>query len=594
MKQTQTRENVLSALGLVVFAWVVRYWHIQTYGLYMDDLTRIPRAFEMSTSELGQLVANSFFFEGLLSRPLHASFIYTFSFLGAQFGRIEGLYFIAFLIYALNIVLFFLFVRRIANKTVAVIASIIFIVFPADTTQIFLTQAFGIQPSITFLLLGFHAYHSKRLPLAYTFVFLSLLTYEAAFIIILVAPLLSQTSSKPSRGAWGQHLLIMSGLLVFGFLLRYFEGDQELRGLGSLDTLWILVRHVLVGPMVSLGSFLFRPIETFFIMWTELFYWLRDLSPILARVFSASRLDGSVEHLGMLQNSIRLITGVAIIILMPMILWISNRSRKENAAGQVEKGDFPGTVSESVTRVPLHRLFVSTALMLALAYPLILVIPAYTIRGRNTRVHYAAVLGASLLVALAVYLVWRRMTGKWGWIARAGVIAVLLAFLISSAFIVQLDYRNAWDYQQTFWQALLPVIEDVGNGEVVLVEPKGLIDSWQIEANTWNMPRMLPQLFHFPEGDRAHPRAYRLLEGWEAEVGNLIVLDDRTTQAPPSLYTTVDPEDVIFIETSSGLLIRSSEWILEDGMVLTFKIPSPDHRQAYPTTKLYDFLIEDD
>jgi hypothetical protein len=186
------------------------------------------------------------------------------------------------------------------------------------------------------------------------------------------------------------------------------------------------------------------------------------------------------------------------------------------------------------------------------------------------------------------------MTGKWGWIARAGVIAVLLAFLISSAFIVQLDYRNAWDYQQTFWQALLPVIEDVGNGEVVLVEPKGLIDSWQIEANTWNMPRMLPQLFHFPEGDRAHPRAYRLLEGWEAEVGNLIVLDDRTTQAPPSLYTTVDPEDVIFIETSSGLLIRSSEWILEDGMVLTFKIPSPDHRQAYPTTKLYDFLIEED
>lgn len=594
MKRSHIRESLFSALGLVVFAWVVRYWHFQTYGFYMDDLTRIPRTFEISTSELGQLVANSFFFEGLLSRPLHASFIYIFSFLGAQSGQIEALYLIAFLIYALNIVLFFLLVRRISNNPVAVIASILFIVFPADTTQIFLTQAFGIQPSITFLLLGFHAYLSNRFPWAYIFVLLSLLTYEAAFIIFLVAPLLSPSSDKPSRWVWVRHLLIMSGLLVFGFLLRYFEGDQELRGLGSLGTIWILVRHMLVGPLVSLGSFLFRPIETLFVMWTDLFYWLRDVSPIFARVFSASRLDGSVEHLGMLQKDVRLIVGVAIIILAPIFLWVSHCTRSRSAGRQVEEGELTGIIGASVTRIPLSRLYVSATLMLALAYPLILVIPEFTIRGRNTRVHYAAVLGASLLLALIVYLAWRRMAGKWGWIARAGIVAVLLAFLIGSSFMVQLDYRNAWDYQQTFWRALLPAIEDVGYGEVVIVDPQGLIDSWQIEANTWNMPRMLPQLFHFPAGDETPPRAYRLLDGWEAEIGELIVLDERTTQAPSSLYTTVDPKSAAFIKTSAGLPSRSSERVLEDGRVLVFKIPSSDHRLAFPTTKLFDFLIMED
>lgn len=594
MKQTQTHEVVLYVLGLMVFAWIVRYWHFQSYGFYMDDLTRIPRVFEISTSELGRLVANSFYLGGLLSRPLHASFIYTFSFLGAQFGRIEALYVIAFSIYALNIVLFFLFVRRVANNPMAVIASILFIVFPADTTQIFLTQAFGIQPSITFLLLGFHAYLSNRLPWAYTLVFLSLLTYEAAFAIFLVAPLLSRPADKPARSIWLRHLLILSGLMVFGFLLRYIEGDQELRGLGSLSTLWTLVRHIILGPLVSLGSFIFRPIETFFIMRTDIFYGLREVSPLFARVFSISRLDGSVEYLGMLHTDIRWIVGAAIVFLVPILMKVSYQSRKTRAVGQAYEGESYGLVDKPLARISINRLFISATLMLILAYPLILVIPEYTIRGRNTRVHYAAVLGASLLLALVIYSIWRRMAGKTGWIARAGLIAALLAFLIGSAFIVQLDYRNAWDYQQTFWKALLPVIEDVENGEVVMVDPQGLIDSWQIEANTWNLPRVLPQLFSFPAGVEDPPRVYRLLEGWELEMGEFIVLDERTTQAPPSLFTTVDPKNAAFIEMSSGLPVRLSELILEDGSVVTFKVPSSDHHMSYPTTKLFEFLIKDD
>ena len=61
-------------------------------------------------------------------------------------------------------------------------------------------------------------------------------------------------------------------------------------------------------------------------------------------------------------------------------------------------------------------------------------------------------------------------------------------------FIIQRDYVNAWQYQRAFWTELLPLIQDAGDYNVILVDPQALKDTRQIGANYWNLPRVLYQL----------------------------------------------------------------------------------------------------
>jgi hypothetical protein len=192
--------------------------------------------------------------------------------------------------------------------------------------------------------------------------------------------------------------------------------------------------------------------------------------------------------------------------------------------------------------------------MWVLAYPLTYTTLGYHIRGRPTRVHLAAVVGSSLVVAAvgSAFIAASRSAGARRW--RCVGLAFWMGLLAGYGLVLQNDYVRAWELQRLFWSRLLPLVPDAGEGTVILVDPSGIEDTYQIAANTWNLPRVLDQLVAFPPEWKDPPRVYRLTPEWETSIlgeDGQIRLDAVTTVAPPSLYGYFPIERVILIDTEN-------------------------------------------
>jgi hypothetical protein len=208
------------------------------------------------------------------------------------------------------------------------------------------------------------------------------------------------------------------------------------------------------------------------------------------------------------------------------------------------------------------KIILTGLLLLILSYPLTFTTRSFTIYGRGTRVHFAAVVGFSLLwtTVILVLLQISDTMGKRRLVST--LLAVILGLWLSFSIDVQRDYTVAWELQQEFWGELVPLIEDVDEGDAILINPAGLADTTHIDANTWNLPRILNQIFIFPDDWEAVPRVYRLVPGWERSLLNQagdFELFNLTVDAPPSTYGSIESENVILIESIGPQLIRSSE-----------------------------------
>ena len=583
---------VLLIALLALIAWVVRYWHILDFGLYSDDLTRIPHAFTISFDQLVNTLGSFYLVDVPHGRPFHSSFIYVIAYVAGLIDGISTLYLIGWVIYTINIVLFFLLIKRITWITFAFLASFLFILFPADTTQIYITQSFGIQTSLTFLLLAFHAFLSNKRLIAFLLATLTLFTYESTFLLFMVAPLLGEAKGLDLVKATLKHSLIVVAILLFVLFIRGVEGDQRLLEVGFPSMILLPLQHMVLGPVVNLLTYVYRPIEVLFTIFPSVLEMLLESSQLIGRLIGFSRLDGSIaQHPGMRPELIIVLVlafGLCAIVLIVLSRNIPTLLEKENAH---EGSDLYRSGSQMLPK--LKRLALTSALMLVLSYPLIIVIPAFTIRGRNTRVHFAGVIGGTLLVAIVIYLGYLYIKSTRGRVIYSLLVSLLFSGLIASSFIIQLDYANAWKYQKSFWRELLPLIRDVGEEDVILVTPDGLVDSWQISANTWNLPRVLPFMLMYPESWEEPPRVYRLSEDWQVNLlgsEGRVNLDEDSTVAPPSYYRTSDPANVIFIDSSNGNLVRINTPIRIEGVEFTPKEFVESEAYDRPPHILYELM----
>ena len=181
------------------------------------------------------------------------------------------------------------------------------------------------------------------------------------------------------------------------------------------------------------------------------------------------------------------------------------------------------------------------------------------------------------------------------------VIWVVLVSLIFGlnfifGFTIQEEHRRAWALQKNFWQALLPLIPDVEDGTVVLIEPSGLEDALFIDANTWNLPRVLRQMFVFPGNWEREPVVVRMVGNWQNYIMKHMgyyTIDDDNSIAPSSVYGYYPAEKAIFISTSSGTLERR-EAPLPLWEMIPLKPVGTDVLSTLATRPLYNLLILDD
>ncbi len=547
----------VALLGLILF--IARYWHSPRMGFYEDDYTLVTRAMASSWPEVRDFIWSLLSGFGGQGRPLQHTMVYLLSWLAGRLGGLPQAYWIGWGILTLNAILAFALFRRLFSPAAALAGGLAFALFGADTTQAFLYHSFGLQQSLTYLLIALHLYLSDRRVLSYVVILGSLLSYETAYPVFLAAPLLAWKRGMSLRRELGRHAAVLATLFLVTLAVRFVTGEQRVAGLGFQDVLTVPLLHMLEGPLVSLGTFIYRPLQT-----------LQALDGEMAVVLLVSLASFSTAFLLMRSPD------------APTVHELLDALQNRSAA----------RLGEATRR--WARLFGAGTLMVVLAYPLTFTIRAYAISGRDTRVHFAAVVGAAIVCAcvaeLALGLARTPMKRR----VLSGILAVYFALMVGFGFVVQRSYVRAWELQRTFWAEVVRLCPDLTPGTVILVEPTGIEDPRFIYANQWNLPRVLDQIIAFPSGWDAPPRVYRLAPDWQAnlvQADGSIRLDAATVVAPPSLYGSAESREVIFLESGGGSLRRIGHELVVNGTPVPIRGLPQGQPPAFTSGFLYALLV---
>lgn len=569
---TRILKKVGPFILLAVLIWVAHFWHSADFGLYEDDYNMVSRGMAMSGQELWKTISGAFLrFEG--GKPFHASIVYLLSFLGSKLGGLTVLYWIGYLFVTLNAFLFYMLLKRVASNSFAFLGAIAYALFSADTTQAFLTHALGLQPSLTFLLLAIHCYISERRFLSYLLASLTLFTYEVTFPVFFAAPLLARKWNKQTLKVLVGHGLVLGSILATFVVIRYAIGETRVSNLSFPEIITVPVTHMVQGPFMSVRSYIHRPYQTLRALNGRLALIIVTAFPAFMLILIRAKIEWKMN-----------IIGVATFI---------RKAYREGLADSIRNSFIPLQLPSSLIHV--IKLGISGLVMLILAYPFAFTVSPLSVYGRNTRVHFAAIIGATIICACICWLI-INLAGsvKMKWIG-AFVVAVFFSLMLGFGFVVQDDYRRAWVLQKEFWSDVIPLIPDMEEGTVVLVDPSRLQDTLHIGANFWNMPRVLDQIYRYPAEWVESPRVYRLVPDWQKHIvteGGQFQLNASTTFAPPSTFKNVHNSNVVLIETSTGQPVRRTEPLVIDGVEFPLKrletIGPPRFEEGY----LFDHLIQ--
>jgi hypothetical protein len=523
-------------LPLAFIIWLAHFWGVRHFGLYEDDWFFIPGVMGIGWPDLWKVIQNDLGLGRTLGRPLGMMLIQGLSFLGYKAGGLTAIYELAFLILVMNAVLFYSFLTKLFSDTrVAFCGAVAFALFPADTTQVFLTHALWLQPAITFLLIALLLYLSGWNVASYIAISLSLLTYETPVAVFAMAPLLLRRGRKTEIF---RHWLVLLGILGSVAVLRAITADSRVAHAGTRELL-TGAANLIVGPLTCLLMYFYRPVQG---------------------LFSLNQPEIVVISLSF----------VGLVLVL---------------AGHFATGTV--AIQDSSARKQQHarssRLLWAGVVMLVAAYPLTFTTVGFSVAGRGTRVHLAAALGGSILFAwLLSRILASRDTPLARWASIAGL-ASYFTLLVGFGLTVQKDYVLGWQEQQGFWSDLVRLCPDLKDGDVIFVEPTGLRDTRQflfLRKDVYGVPdtrqiksldtltSVLGQIDVFPKTWSRPPQVYRLPPKWMRDLfvndqTLRLMSNDNGEWSTPAIWTggSVVAAHAIFIETKGGHLTRRADLV---------------------------------
>ncbi|HAC66148.1 MAG TPA: hypothetical protein DCF68_22100 [Cyanothece sp. UBA12306] len=571
MKSTIFRAKILyRCLLFLIFSttiWIAHFLNSSSFGLYEDDYYRISEVFDMNWLELVNCILQRSNSQG---RPLHDGFQYLLSFLGFKIAGLQGIYFLAFTVVIANCFLFYFILRQLSSSFIfAVSGTFAFALFPADTTKILLTHSFGIQTSITFLLIAIFLYLIDKKYISYIFIFLTLLTYETLFPVFLAVPLL--------KSKWDSKLIkellinaaIMAGLVTSIIIAR----KLSIGGLGVIKEpnylsiiLWSL-KNQLFGPIFAMLMFLYRP-------WQVILF---------------------------LKNELNLILFISWLLLAYLFLITCYKDSFEQNRNNKLSTDYLHLVKNKKKLINhFSKLIITGYIFLVLSYALTLTESFTSVSGRASRVHSSAIFGASIIIAsICALLVFMINSYR-----KRSLTAISLAFfftlLIGFGIIVQKDYQRSWHEQQIFWTDVIHFAPDLQDGTVVLVDGSLPHNNEQIFSFSWSMPYLLERIYSFPKHWKMMPRLYLLKYEWETKIisnGKFLLNNENgalNSYFPWEQARLVESSDIILLNSRDGRIIQRKNMIIINEKKYSFK---KDNSQDYLTPKynqgsLYKYIIK--
>jgi len=555
-------KEVIPYLFIIFVTWMSRFLLSNSFGLYEDDWAfsgnAITNTFAENISRISSALIS--FWQG---RPLHMSLLTLIPSLGSQFGGIETLYFLGFLILSSNACLIYYLLKRISYQPyIPIIATLFFCLYPADTTFSYLQHLFGLQTSLLFLLLAFHCYLSARQGhvglkiLSYLMSIFSLLTYESPFLTYLAAPFLLKNKTKKQVIV---HFCIVLLSLFSYLMLRKMTGEQRVLGLGTTSLAQTVIYQIFAGPLVAIATYFLRPLQ-------------------LLQQFKLQSI---------------IVLSLALSFFFILINYLVNDDKQIINRNRTNQLKTPGLLA------------IGTA-MTILAYPSALMLSVNVINGRASRVHFAASLGTAIILSC----LWNYMLTKSSSVQYLRKLTIfLLALHLSLLFVFCLDVQNlykvSWQYQQEFWSDVTKLSPDLEENTVILVQAPSLVSGKQINPFDWSVPSVLSSIYYFPKNWKYPPRLYVLtsspssIDGWKSMIqkDNLFLMSNKNNSLryyyewEPD--RKVDPKDVVLLVEENNQLKRKFSLDMPNGDTLLLKqATGKTSSQNYRKSVIYNRLVD--
>jgi len=457
------RRALASVLLVATVAWSAHFLHFRRFGLYEDDIYLLARQLNWSWRDwlvtLQRIVRTVY-----QGRPIGFLVATVVPFLCFRLGGIHALpvlYLVASAIVVTNALLAHRLFAVVYGPSFALLGALVFALYPADTTQAFLTHTLVLQPSLMLVLLALLTYVRGRRVLAYVLAAACLLTYESGVLAFFAAPLMRPTWEPGIVRRWAKHVIALLAIVTAVVALRVAAGEYRAANLESSDQGigWSavparIVQSLWTGPQVNLSAYVRRP------GWA--------LGPNLDRglVFGmAAAFAAVLAVLG---------TGQAFAAGLP-----------------------PPAV--------LFRAAITGLVMLVGGYALEFSgwhFPPIYEAGRMSAVHLGATLGATLVAAAVLSLPWARARGRAPRAALAALTAFYLASLFGYRLIVQRGYVSAAQQQREYWSRIVSLVPDLSADTVVVLLDGEVPGNHFIAPSSWSDTWVLPLLFRDAGGRR--------------------------------------------------------------------------------------------
>jgi hypothetical protein len=469
----------------------------------------------------------------------------------------KALFVAGFVLVTTNAFILFSLLRRNYNAVIGILAAVIFLVFPTDTTRPFLTHIYQLQLSLLFTLTAFIFLEKRLYFFAYLFALFSLLTYENAYLPFVFAPflLVSKWDKKFWKaGIW--HLAICAALVIGIFVMRKLGGESRVASLSMTDFAKKTIASTIIGPVFALFSLVVSSLES-----------LRSLTNNLPAI-----LGGSV------------VSYVA-------LYWLDRQNTPSVGTRLYNRKMtyFNANLEIDESLEQFIRLFVVSGLMMMVGYLFSYThYPPSVIKGRMASVHFATTVSGAIFIANILYMA-LFLIKKY----RIPVIAAIALFLglqCGYSNLIQRDYTRGWKAEQVFWKDASSLVKDAGDGTMILVQHEDLDTTTFIQAHSWSVPLVLSESYRFPESWKYQPRVKKFRSWKEFEYDSTKNRVYFVTDYPFMFEyrDTIYLEDykTVFLDRENGTWKRKTDSLEIGGHTVYLQPIGPSMLDAVPFRKL--------
>lgn len=554
------REGVYVIAALAAMTFFTCYLRVFSFGLYEDDLNQ-TRFWAYSGPEMVDYV-RKLFTSGAGGRPIGLTFLRGGFLAGYNIGGMPFLYLMGFSVFVANAFMTYKITRSVAPAAIALLAGLMYVLFPADALKFTVVRGLAVQPSLTFGLGAMLFYINRRYIASYIFAALAVGVYEFGILPFLTAPFFIFEPWRAKLRRVLTHGALTAGVLGAIIIVRLKFASGHLSELTPLSKTALIDRFFIAwttGPWTSAKGFVTKPLAFFrdFENW-HLFvviaaasisffalraFWREDVTPVPVRSSAKKSLADLADDFFSKPNPYFL-------LLVGIAAWVIAYS-----------------MALSDSRFPPTREF-----------------------GRTTSVHTAATFGASITFAGLVWLVsiWMKIAGSSPKKYLIPVVSVYLAMLGGFHAVVQQACVESWRLQRHWWRQIVAQTRDWRDGAVIIVDYERAPNSRYVYSMSWATQVIAENMFYFPKKWKQPPTTVFVnqLTPYGDVVDGKLMLKRR----PWFEKTEVKPEQIIFFEVGPGDTLTRSAGFFQF-KTYKAKLSKPGRAEEFERKPLYDFII---